>query len=136
MASLTAFLITGVFLVVYRRYKYESLSVFVFPIVFVLSLVASLGGPLEPWMRDSVGRGWLALHVGLFLLGYAALFLTCIAGVMYLIQEHELKSKKAARLLLPLASSQQVGRGGLPDAWNRLCLRDVGGDFRQRLRLG
>ena len=32
--------------------------------------------------------------VVLALLGYAALCLTCVAGIMYLIQERELKSKK------------------------------------------
>ena len=37
---------------------------------------------------------WLFVHVVLALLGYAALFLTCVAAVMYLIQERELKSKK------------------------------------------
>ena len=111
MASMTAFLITGIFLWAYWRYKYESLAVFVFPIVFLLTLTASLGKPLEPWIRDSVGGGWLSIHVGLFLLGYAALFLTFIAGVMYLIQERELKSKRPRAFyyrLPPLNKLDQV----------------------------
>ena len=41
--SLCAFLITALFLFVYWRYKLESLSVFIFPLVFVMTLVASLG---------------------------------------------------------------------------------------------
>ena len=94
MASLTAFLITAVFLWVHWRFRYESVAVFVFPIVFLLTLVGSLGAPLEPWLQRSVGGWWLSVHVTLFLLGFAALFLTFIAGVMYLIQERELKSKK------------------------------------------
>lgn len=112
MASLTAFLITVGFLAVYRRYRYESLSVFVFPLVFVLALAGSLGGDHDGWLQDTVGRGWLALHVGLFLLGYAALFLTCISGVMYLIQERELKSKKPRAFyyrLPPLNKLDEVG---------------------------
>jgi ABC-type transport system involved in cytochrome c biogenesis permease subunit len=36
----------------------------------------------------------LYLHVSLIVLGYAAFFLTFAAGVMYLIQERELKSKR------------------------------------------
>ena len=111
MASMTAFLITGVFLLTYWRYKYESLAVFVFPIVFLLTLTASLGKPLEPWIRDSVGGGLRSVHVGLFLLGYAALFLTFIAGVMYLIQERELKSKRPRAFyyrLPPLNKLDQV----------------------------
>ena len=47
MASLIGFLITCVFLLVYWRYKYDSLAVFVFPTVFLLTLVASLGTPVE-----------------------------------------------------------------------------------------
>ena len=111
MASMTAFLITGVFLWTYWRYKYESLAVFVFPVVFLLALTASLGKPLEPWIRDQVGGSWLAVHVGLFLLGYAALFLTFIAGIMYLIQERELKSKRPRAFyyrLPPLNKLDQV----------------------------
>lgn len=111
MSSLIAFLITVIFLIVYSRYRYESLAVFVFPLVFLLTLVASLGTPLEPWITESVGGGWVALHVGLFLLGYAALFVTCVAGIMYLIQERELKSKHPRAFyyrLPPLSKLDQV----------------------------
>ena len=111
IASLIAFLITVIFLAVYSRYRYESLAVFVFPLVFVLSFVASLGAPLDPWITNSVGSGWVGLHVGLFLLGYAALFVTCVAGVMYLIQERELKSKHPRAFyyrLPPLTKLDQV----------------------------
>jgi len=94
MASVSAFLITVVFLWVYYRYRYESVAVFVFPIVFLLAFVANLGTPLEPWIQESVGSWWLSAHVVMFLVGYAALFLTFIAAVMYLLQERELKSKR------------------------------------------
>jgi len=94
MASLVGFLITCTFLLVYWRYKYESLAVFVFPTVFVLTLVASLGSPIEGLSGRDLGRWWVSVHVGLFLLGYAALFLTFVAGVMYIIQERELKRKR------------------------------------------
>lgn len=111
IASLIAFLITVIFLAVYSRYRYESLAVFVFPLVFLLSFVASLGTPLDPWITNSVGSGWVTLHVGLFLLGYASLFVTCVAGVMYLIQERELKSKHPRAFyyrLPPLTKLDQV----------------------------
>ena len=94
MASVSAFLITVAFLVVYIRYRYESVAVFGFPSVFILTRVASLSTPLEPWIQDSVGNWLLSAHVVMFLVGYAALFLTFIAGVMYLLQERELKSHR------------------------------------------
>src|SRR5262249_31730210 len=87
-------LITVLFLLLYWRYKYESLSVFIFPIVFIFTLVASLGHPVEPWSSPVLRSSWLFVHVVLALLGYAALFVTCVAAIMYLIQERELKSKK------------------------------------------
>ena len=93
-ASLIGLLITVLFLIAYWRYKYESLAIFIFPIVFVLTLIASLGHPVEPWQNPVLRNSWLAVHVVLALLGYAALFLTCAASIMYLIQERELKSKK------------------------------------------
>ncbi|MBI3664738.1 MAG: cytochrome c biogenesis protein CcsA [Acidobacteria bacterium] len=93
-ASVVGLLITLLFLAVYWRYKYESLAVFIFPIVFVCTLIASLGHPVEPWSSPVLRSSWLFVHVVLALLGYAALFVTCVAAVMYLIQERELKSRK------------------------------------------
>jgi ABC-type uncharacterized transport system permease subunit len=41
-------------------------------------------------------------HIALALLGNAAFALTCCAGVMYLIQEHQLKSRHPGRLTFRL----------------------------------
>ena len=42
----------------------------------------------------AVQHVWLGLHIVLALLGYAALTLMFCAGIMYLIQERQLKSKR------------------------------------------
>jgi ABC-type uncharacterized transport system permease subunit len=94
MASLVGFLTTCAFLLVYWKYKYESLAVFVFPAVFILTLIGTLAGPVQPWTQRSLGQWWLSIHVVLLLLGYASLTVTFLAGVMYIIQERELKSKR------------------------------------------
>src|SRR5512138_3206604 len=44
-ASSCALLIALVFLIVYGRYRIETLGVFLFPLVFILTLVGSLGNP-------------------------------------------------------------------------------------------
>ncbi len=132
MASVIGFLTTASFLLAYWRYKHDSLAVFVFPTVFLLTLIASLGGPAEPWARQSLGRWWLSIHVGLFLLGFAALFITFAAGVMYLIQEKELKSKRPRTFyyrLPPLGTLDEMADRTLAFGFVLVTLGLIAGSF-------
>ena len=92
--SMCAFLLVLLYLFAHWRYKLESLSVFVFPLVFVASLVATMGNPVSGWSNPAVKNVWLTVHIVLVLLGLAALLLAAIASLVYLFQERELKSKK------------------------------------------
>ena len=92
--SMCAFLVTVLFLFVHWRYGGESLSVFIFPLVFLMALVATLGNPVSAWSSPVVRNAWLTIHIVLVLLGYAALVFTAAASVLYLFQERELKTKK------------------------------------------
>jgi ABC-type uncharacterized transport system permease subunit len=96
--SLCAWLVTMVFLAIYWRYKAESFSVFVFPLVFVMTLVAALSNPVSRWSSESVRNTWLIVHIVLALLGYAALLFTAIAAIAYLLQERALKKKQPRAL--------------------------------------
>src|SRR5260370_25547733 len=93
-AAVCAFLIAVLFLFVYWRYDFASLSVCIFPLVFVMTQVGAMETPILSWPNTSVRNAWLLLHVMLVLLGYAALLLMAIASVFYLIQERQLKNKK------------------------------------------
>ena len=97
--SLCAFILAVLFLFVYWRYRFESLGVFLFPMVFVMTSVASLQAPAPHWTNTSSRNTWLVIHIILVLLGYAALVLTALAAVFYLIQERQLKRKKSMALL-------------------------------------
>jgi len=110
--SVFAFLLTLGFLLVYGAYRTTSLSVFVFPVVFVMTLAAALsaqpGADLPPVLRAY----WVPVHVAFTLAGYAALILACLAGVMYLIQEHELKQRQPRAFyhrLPPLETVERLG---------------------------
>ena len=132
MASVVGFLTTVTFLLAYWRYKYDSLAVFVFPTVFLLTLIASLGGAVEPWAGQSLGKWWLSIHVGLFLLGFAALFITFVAGVMYLIQERELKSKRPRTFyyrLPPLGTLDEMAYRTLAFGFVLVTLGLIAGSF-------
>jgi ABC-type uncharacterized transport system permease subunit len=96
--SMCAFLVAIVYLGVQLRYKLESLSVFIFPLVFVMSLVATFGNPVTALDSPIIKSVWLSTHIVLILLGYAALAFTGVASLLYLFQERELKSKRPGRL--------------------------------------
>lgn len=132
IASLAGFLITCAFLLAYWRYKYESLAVFVFPTVFLLTMVASLGSPVEPLTGRSLGKWWLSIHVVLLLLGYAALTLTFVTGVMYIIQEKELKSKRPRAFyyrLPPLGALDEMAYRTLAFGFVLVTLGLIAGSF-------
>jgi len=92
--SMCAFLVVVLYLFAHWRYKLESLSVFIFPLVFVAALVATMGNPVSAWSSPVVRNTWLTVHIVLVLLGYAALLLTAVASLLYLFQERELKTKR------------------------------------------
>ncbi|MGA2150048.1 MAG: cytochrome c biogenesis protein CcsA [Bryobacteraceae bacterium] len=92
--SMCAFLIVLLYLFAHWRYRLESVSVLIFPLVFVMSLVATLGNPVSAWTSPAVRNTWLTVHIVLVLLGYAALVMMAVSSLLYLIQERELKAKK------------------------------------------
>jgi ABC-type transport system involved in cytochrome c biogenesis permease subunit len=97
--SLCAVLVAIVFLMVERRYHFTSPSVALFPLVFMMTLVAALERPVGTWTDTRVGDVWLVVHVVLVVAGVAALLLTAVVSVFYLLQERRLKSKQAGTLL-------------------------------------
>jgi len=95
--SMCAFLVAGLYLFAQWRYKIESLSAFIFPLVFIMSLTATLGNPVSVWTSPVVRNVWLTVHIVLVLCGLAALLVTAVASFIYLFQERELKTKKPRR---------------------------------------
>lgn len=106
-SSFCALLIAVFFLVVYWRYQFASLSIFIFPLVFLMTEIGAMAVPVATWPNAGIRRAWLLVHVFMILLGFAALLLTAVASIFYLIQEKHLKKKKPARFfdrLPPLAT--------------------------------
>jgi len=96
--SFCAFLVAVLYLFIHWRYRLASLSVFIYPLVFVMAMVATMGNPVYAWSSPVVRNAWLTVHIVLVLLGYAALLVTAVASVVYLFQERQLKSKKPRKL--------------------------------------
>jgi ABC-type uncharacterized transport system permease subunit len=70
------------------------LGAFASPVLFAIGVFALMPGLDVKSAKPVFTGGWLSLHVALFVLAYAAFGLSCIAGLMYLTQEHDLKLHK------------------------------------------
>lgn len=91
--SLLAFLLMVVFFFTYWRYRTMSHGIFVFPLVFLLTLFTALGNkPLE-FQSSMMRSGWIFTHIALILTGYAALFFSFASSILYLLQERSLKNR-------------------------------------------
>ena len=110
--SLLALLVMAAFMIVFLVYRTTSPGIVVFPLVFLLSFVAATGQ--QPFLLTSPGlrRGWLVAHIALIFTGYAALFLSFAASLLYLVQERSLKSKKASGILLRLPALEVIDEIG------------------------
>src|SRR6266576_5101243 len=93
--SLLAFLIMVVFMLAYLIYKTTSPGIVVFPIVFLLTFVAATGQQPVVLTSVAVKKGWQAAHILMINTGYAALFLSFGASLLYLLQERALKSNSS-----------------------------------------
>ncbi len=105
-SSLFAWCIVIIFFFLQYRYKIGIMASFIMPIVFILMLL-SLAFPrqIQP-LTPELQSYWLPIHTLLAFLSYAAFAVTCGVGIMYLIQEHYLKSKHLGRFFQKMPNLQ------------------------------
>lgn len=83
----------AVFLIAVGIFRIKSLGAFMAPLGFLMMMIAFVhAGPVA--QKPEVREFWLTLHRTLSSLSFGAFTLICAAGVMYLLQEWQLKSKK------------------------------------------
>lgn len=107
-ASFFAWSILFLFFVLEFRYRIGIMGSFIMPLVFFLMLASALLSrdirPLSPVLQSY----WLGIHTLFAFLGNAAFALACVTGVMYLVQEHYLKSKHLGDLFGRLPDIQTL----------------------------
>lgn len=92
------------YFVVGTAYRLSLLGVFTSPLAFVFqafALIAPLDSPPGPRARV-VAQPWLETHAAISVVAYGAFALACVAGVMYLIQERQLKTHRLRGLFFHL----------------------------------
>ncbi|HVZ59531.1 MAG TPA: cytochrome c biogenesis protein CcsA [Terriglobales bacterium] len=106
--SIFSFLMLAAFMVAYLRYRTISPGIFIFPLVFLLAFASTLGRQPVTFESPLVRSGWVVAHIALIFTGYAALFLSFAASLLYLFQERALKSKHPEGITSRLPSLQTV----------------------------
>jgi cytochrome c-type biogenesis protein CcsB len=108
--SFFAWAITLFFLIYEGKYRLGVLGAFMMPVPLVLVLTAAALqqeiAPLMPALRSR----WLFFHTSFAFLGYAAVAVTFAGGVMYLIQERQVKRKRSGVFFRLLPSLEILDR--------------------------
>ncbi len=107
-SSFFAWCIVLIFFFLEYRYKIGMMGSFIMPMVFIMMLSSSVLPreirPLSPVLQSY----WLGIHTFLAFLGNASFAIAAGIGVMYLLQEHYLKSKHLGGLFKRLPSIQAL----------------------------
>ena len=101
-----AWCISLTFMIANIRYRINVLGAFILPLVSLLTISSQLIWERNHAIPPTLNSAWVHFHVTMAFLAYAAFFLTFVAGILYLIQEKELKEKKFRFLYFRLPSLQ------------------------------
>ncbi|OGW15766.1 MAG: cytochrome C assembly protein [Nitrospinae bacterium RIFCSPLOWO2_12_FULL_47_7] len=105
VALFFSWMIVVVYFITEWKYKIKDLGSFVIPMVFLILLYSAfLSKEIGMPMPQSEARFWLTLHRTLSIIGYAAFSMTFGAGIMYLIQEKQVKTKKLGLMYFRMPS--------------------------------
>ena len=92
--SLAGWAVAGVFILLNYRYNLKILGVYAAPFVALIMVIVSQL-PDEPSQTTRLFKSfWLVAHVTVIFLGEAAFALACGVGILYLLQENSIKTKK------------------------------------------
>ena len=110
--SFGALAVAGVFLLFQYRYRLKVLGIFTAPLaaatMLIVALMPAAVSPVQPVLKSA----WLVSHVTLVFLGEASLALACGLGILYLVQEQAIKSRKPGFFFRRLPSLDLLDSAG------------------------
>ncbi len=89
-----AWSVSLIYLLVGPAYRLSLMGAFTAPLVFGLQTFALLALIDQRHPRQLDPSPWLELHASVSLIAYGAFALACVAGLMYLVQERQLKRRR------------------------------------------
>ena len=89
--------------------RFRFLGAFAAPLLFSVGIFALMPRLDNPYgAHPEFKHDWVSLHAALILLSYGAFGLSCVAGLMYLTQEHDLKFHKMRAIFSLLPPIQRL----------------------------
>jgi HemX protein len=123
--STAAFLVAVTLLAVEMLAHEVSLTLVTAPMAALVT-IGAIASPMLPSPTASTGgASWLGLHIALSFLGLAAFATAAAAGVMYLLERRELKSRRFGaifRFFPPLETLDRVNHLAIVCGWIALTL--------------
>ena len=114
-----------IYLLVGSAYRLSLLGAFTTPLVLFLLLVAEFA-PLDRSAHiRQIRDPWIEFHASLSLIAYGAFALAGLAGLMYLLQDRQLKNRKGGTLLYNLPPITDLGIANTRLIWLGLGLLTV-----------
>ncbi len=106
--SALALLVVIFFMILFTRYRTTSPGLFIFPLAFLLTLGSAIGDRPPEFSSPVLRSGWIIVHVAMLLIGYAALFLSFVSSLLYLLQAKSLKAKQPISLFSRMPALQVI----------------------------
>jgi ABC-type transport system involved in cytochrome c biogenesis permease subunit len=110
--SLLAFLLMVFVFGAFLRSRNNAFGIFIFPVVFLLTFSAAVGQQPPQFTSPLLRSGWIFIHVALIFTGYAALFFSFGASLLYLMQQRSLKAKSSTGVLARLPALETIDQIG------------------------
>jgi ABC-type uncharacterized transport system permease subunit len=89
-----AWSVSLIYLLIGPAYRLSLMGAFTAPLVFGLQAFALIAPIDRPHPMRLAPSPWLELHASVSLIAYGAFALACVAGLMYLLQERQLKTRQ------------------------------------------
>ena len=106
--SFFSLMIVGAFIIFERRYQVTTLGSFVTPVALLMLIVSSAMHGAIRQLPPILQSNWFWFHALLAFFSYAAFAIACGVAVMYLIQQHFLKTKNFGALFQKLPSLETL----------------------------
>lgn len=110
--SFAGWAVAGVFLAFQFKYRLKVLGVYAAPFIALIMAVASQVPNAPAEATQTLRSFWLIIHVTVIFVGEAGFALACGLGILYLLQENAIKTKKQRFFFKRLPSLDMLDSSG------------------------